>query len=407
MKGMACFVTAFAAISVLGLGPLGCKNKGGFSVYSTGGMSSATTASGGLISAGGAASEAGPPMSTGGAAGGSTGPVVATTGGSAGTAGAAPSAGGAAGPAGGSAVAGRTVTGGNAPSGGATAKTAGATGTAVPSTGGMMAGGAGGATNGGGGAPANGGASAVAGARGTGGATGNGGVSGACNGCQAHESCWTDASGSRCIESAVSVPGAFAIDATEVTRGQYSAWLATHPPTTGQAEICAWNTTFTPDATCMAKASVCQGDACATHPQPCVDWCDAAAYCKAIGRSLCTAENWTNACTSNGTYAACYATSFVRKTCNDYTLVGSTTVPVATMTGCQPPATSAFAGVFDLIGNLAEWVDKCTGSAGMSDTCRPYGLSFGNGAAAPVCSQYTYADRSATAEDTGFRCCAP
>ena len=282
---------------------------------------------------------------------------------------------------GGSAGATAINTGGSAATGGATSKTGGAFGT--------------------------GGSWAVAGASGTGGAIATGGVSGTCPGCQPNESCWSDSSSSRCIESSVRLPTAFAIDATEVTRGQYAAWLTTNPVTTGQVAVCAWNTSFTPDATCMAKSSVCQGTACTRHPQPCIDMCDAAAYCKAVGRRLCSDTEWTNACSSNGAYDAGYGTSLVFGTCNDYTAGTTTTVPVSSETGCQAPASSGFAGVFDMIGNLAEWVDNCSPSDGATDTCKPRGLSFGSGAAAPTCSQSTYAKRSAVNDNVGFRCCTP
>jgi formylglycine-generating enzyme required for sulfatase activity len=202
----------------------------------------------------------------------------------------------------------------------------------------------------------------------------------------------------------LSVPGAFAIDTTEVTRGQYAAWLATNPPTAGQSTLCAWNTTFTPDATCMAKPSVCQGAGCATHPQPCVDWCDAAAYCRAIGRSLCSDQNWANACSSNGAYDNCYGEGFATNPCNTFT---TTTIPVASKPDCQPPASSPFTGVFDMIGNLAEWVDICATSEGATDECKSRSYAFDPGAATPLCNQWYYRPRSAVLDTVGFRCCGP
>jgi formylglycine-generating enzyme required for sulfatase activity len=90
-------------------------------------------------------------------------------------------------------------------------------------------------------------------------------------------------------------------------------------------------------------------------------------------------------------------------TCNDYLDGRTTTIGVASKPGCQPPANSGFAGVFDLVGNVEEWVDDCNVGEGV---CRPRGLSFGMGAAAPHCSQSTYAERSAVRETLGFRCCA-
>jgi formylglycine-generating enzyme required for sulfatase activity len=206
---------------------------------------------------------------------------------------------------------------------------------------------------------------------------------------------------------AASIPTAerFSIDATEVTRGQYAAWLANNPSTAGQATVCAWNKSFEPDATCMAGASVCQGPSCAAHPQPCVDMCDAMAYCRAIGRDLCSDQDWTSACTSDGDYKTSYGTTVVSGACNDYTIFGSTTVAVASKPNCHAPSDSIFAGVYDMIGNLEEWVDSCLATVGASDTCKPRGLSFGMGAAAPICSQSTYAERSQARAELGFRCC--
>lgn len=293
-------------------------------------------------------------------------------------------------------------------------KTSGSTmvGGSPSTTGGMSAGGTTGKTSGnssnsaGGTTSKTGGNSSTGGVGGLGGSSANGGNTGGPT-CLAHETEWKDSTGpSRCVATFVSVPG-FAIDATEVTRGQYAAWLKTNPPSSGQPTVCAWNTTFTPDATCMADKSVCQGAACDTHPQPCVDHCDAAAYCKAIGRGLCTDANWLKTCTSDGAYEAVYGTSWARNKCNEYTIFGTTTVPVASMDGCQAPASSAFTGVFDLIGNLEEWVDSCRTSEGSGDSCPPRGLPFGMGAAAPLCENSIYAKRSQASPTLGFRCCTP
>jgi formylglycine-generating enzyme required for sulfatase activity len=154
----------------------------------------------------------------------------------------------------------------------------------------------------------------------------------------------------------------------------------------------------------MAGSTVCQGATCATHPQPCVDWCDAAAYCRAIGRSLCTDENWANACSSNGAYANGLGDTLVGDPCNTS---NTTTVPVASRSGCHPPAGSPFAGVFDMIGNIAEWVDYCVASTGATDDCRYRSYAFTYRAAGPMCNQWSYRARSGALDTVGIRCCAP
>jgi formylglycine-generating enzyme required for sulfatase activity len=179
--------------------------------------------------------------------------------------------------------------------------------------------------------------------------------------------------GRMCVAKSVQIPpnpNPFLIDATEVTRGQYAAWLATNPNPADiwQDATCSWNASFTPDTACMARSSVCKGADCANHPQVCIDMCDAVAYCRAIGKHLCSAYEWSNACTSNGVNQFTYGNSIGVGQCHDTTEPNSsTTVPVGTMPECQSPV-PGFAGIFDLIGNVSEWVADCTGSAGA--TCR-------------------------------------
>jgi formylglycine-generating enzyme len=334
------------------------------------------------------------------------GPNPSATGGTGGSAGGsaagAVSAGGIGGVAGRAASGGATSDAGSAGESGAPAGDAGA----QSGNGGVAAtGGAASTTGGSSGEQSSGGAGA-AGAAGAAGMSGAGGFPAACTDCRDLETCWTDGSGSRCIASSVPLPNGVRIDRTEVTREQYFAWLVREPATTDQPGECDWNDAFMPDPTCMTGSAVCQGEECATHPQPCVDLCDALAYCAAIGRHLCTESEWTSACSSDGAHVLGREEggSFGMSTCNDYVDGRTTTVAVGSKPGCQPPLDSGFAGVFDLIGNVEEWVDDCRAA---DEVCSPRGLSYGMGAAAPNCSQSTYAVRSMARENLGFRCCSP
>ena len=329
-----------------------------------------------------------------------------------------------------------TASGGAVSTGGSTGSSGGTGGRTTGSTssggsagasrgqgGGSSGTGGGGAASGGSAGPGGSSSRTTGGAAGNGGTSGTGGAAGGCTGCQSLEQCWN---GQLCVAKSVSVPAGFSIDATEVTRGQYAAWLETNPASTGQAAVCSWNTSFTPNATCMAQPSVCQGTECANHPQPCIDMCDASAYCNAVGKRLCgaigggsvsstapdlslniaTKSQWYNACSSNGVNQFTYGNSSVRGNCNDYLTFSTTTVPVASMPECQSPI-PGYAGVFDLIGNVSEWEDNCYGSAGQADGCRARGFSFRLSELMPMCSQFSSTYRSAAYDNVGFRCCVP
>jgi sulfatase modifying factor 1 len=283
-------------------------------------------------------------------------------------------------------------------------------------TGGVV--GKGGSSQGSGGMPGTGGVVGKGGSsQGSGGMPGTGGVIGACAACQSLEVCWDS---KLCVAESVPATVGLFIDATEVTRGQYSAWLATKPSAIGQESNCAWNTTFLPDSTCMARGSVCQGAGCAQHPQVCVDQCDAFAYCSSVGKSLCGAfgggsvppasmrdpekSKWHNACSSSGSKRITYGDSMIWGICNDATSGLQTTTPVGSKAACRSDI-SGYAGVYDLIGNVWEWEDNCNGSAGASDRCVVRGGSFGRSAAYQDCDLGLPQSRSDFGDNVGFRCC--
>ena len=312
------------------------------------------------------------------------------------------------------------TSGGRAVSGGSTATTGGR----ATSTGGNHSspqGGSGGDTGGRadtGGSNAEGGTAGnnVEGGSGGSSAGGDGGAPpGDECGCGPLEQCFD---GRLCVARSVVVPLGFAIDATEVTRAQYAAWLAVREDNPFQTPQCSWNEDFEPDAVCMKQPNVCQGADCGAHPQPCVDFCDAAVYCREIGKQICgsvdgvatdaagTDSEWLLACTANGKNQGISGEGFVRGQCNDQTGNAQTTVPVASKSECQSPE-PGYSGIFDLIGNLREWEDNCDTMNGNFDTCHLRGGTFGISAAAPLCGETVYAERGSFSETVGFRCCEP
>jgi formylglycine-generating enzyme len=261
-------------------------------------------------------------------------------------------------------------------------------------------------------------ASGSAGAGGSAGLGGSGGASVCQTSCTALEQCWN---GVLCVAKSVSLPSGFSIDATEVTQAQYHAWLATAPSTSGQASLCSWNTSYSPEASCLTSGGICETD-CLNHPQVCVDWCDAYAYCSAVGKRLCgrvgggsngyedlsnvSLSQWYNACTSNGANVYPYGDTYDAQTCNGSDKGVEITLPVGAASACQS-SVDGYRGIFDLGGNVWEWEDSCDSFYGRQDSCRLRGGSFENSRGSLLCDTNWSYTRDTNNRATGFRCCTP
>ena len=170
----------------------------------------------------------------------------------------------------------------------------------------------------------------------------------------------------------------------------------------------------------MAQPTVCQGATCDDQPQVCVDWCDAEAYCSSVGKQLCrgiggveygffdridaSKSQWSHACTSGGKNAYPYGASYDGQDCNGQDYGAGTTVPVASLDGCQS-SEPGYAGAFDLSGNVREWEGLCM------EECSVRGGSFllGDEAALgcnDLWSSASFAGRNEVFDDCGFRCCS-
>jgi hypothetical protein len=257
---------------------------------------------------------------------------------------------------------------------------------------------------------------AGAGGAGGGGGSAGGGGGSACSDEMAKVPIPTGAPGS---------PGSYCIDRTEVSSGQYAAWLATNPSTGGQTAGCAWNNTFAPQAS--AGTTNCENLALnydpvgrALRPVVCIDWCDAFAFCKAAGKRLCGAfgggsvasgalansksDEWFNACSANGANAYPYGATYDGARCVglDYGSVSS--IDVGTAVNCV----GGYPGLHDMSGNVAEWEDGCSGSTGSSDSCPIRGGYFNSSdlpSNSAACNAAPTTPRSRLSRQIGFRCC--
>lgn len=211
----------------------------------------------------------------------------------------------------------------------------------------------------------------------------------------------------------------YCIDSTEVTRGQYQAWLSTNP-VVEQGDECAWNDSFEPEASCMASL-YCQ-DGCGNHPQPCVDWCDASAYCAAVGKSLCgkydgspgdhllsdTQDQWYTACSSGDTNTYPYGDSYDAQDCNGQGYAGGIgdTVIAGSLASCSS-SVAGYTGAFDLSGNLSEWLNACGSLTEPLATCEIRGGSYLSDDYLLECETQVATQRDTTSNTIGFRCCRP
>lgn len=169
-----------------------------------------------------------------------------------------------------------------------------------------------------------------------------------------------------------------------------------------------------------------------TKPARCIDWCDAKAFCHWAGKQLCKGDTsggflsttdaidqWGKACSANGLQPYVYGPVAEAGACNvDFdhygTCYGNLGQPVCAATdvksfqSCVSPS-----GAFDMIGNVAEWVDLCGSSADAGDPdtlCIHRGGSFASTLQEATCQQHLGAgdsdSRKTRDRGLGLRCCA-
>jgi hypothetical protein len=151
-----------------------------------------------------------------------------------------------------------------------------------------------------------------------------------------------------CEYGVVEATAGVSIDATEVTRYQYMQFVAAAgQDTSGQPVYCAWNDSYEP-AFLYPPSQLDYN-----KPVVGVDWCDAYAYCKHVGRRLCgkigggalisgdfakpAQSQWMLACSKNGARVYPYGPTTIRP---------SATTPTTTSTRptsiSMPPTSARF-----------------------------------------------------------------
>jgi formylglycine-generating enzyme required for sulfatase activity len=198
--------------------------------------------------------------------------------------------------------------------------------------------------------------------------------------------------------------GSFCIDSTEATKAEYRAFVDSSPAADPADPLCAWNTSFAPVREWPPPPGAEE------NPVSDIDWCDAAAYCRWAGKRLCRAtgkapktssfsgdltSEWYLACSAGGTRPFPYGSTFDPQACD-----GSH--PVGSLPACE----GGIPGLFDMSGNLWEWEDKCTGTAGMGDFCKYRGGDFTNSEDNLSCAHEGVGFREGATQNVTVRCCA-
>lgn len=215
----------------------------------------------------------------------------------------------------------------------------------------------------------------------------------------------------------------FCVDATEVTQADYLAFLLSVGDASGitQPAECAFNTALKQPTPGCPKF-----DAGNEKPIYCVDWCDARAYCDWAGKRLCgkiggtahtplsaelTQEEWNFACTGGLVTKYPYGDAPMPGVCNipkentpDDPNDDEVKTDVGSLMGCQ----GGFPGLFDMQGNIAEWVDWCDPAADGSGAAACYvrgGHTYGSAEYWTCANVAEFHPRNETALEVGFRCC--
>jgi sulfatase modifying factor 1 len=155
------------------------------------------------------------------------------------------------------------------------------------------------------------------------------------------------------------------------------------------------------------------------QPQVYVDWCEAAMYCQWAKKRLCgsrsggqlpnstpvasSSDAWWYACSQGGLREYAYGSYWDAGACNSDNM-NSQPTDVATHAGCV----GGYPGLYDMTGNVKEWIASCDNDNGNNDNCRLLGGSYNDDPSHSTCDSTDTQHRDHNTDNNiGFRCCWP
>ena len=180
-----------------------------------------------------------------------------------------------------------------------------------------------------------------------------------------------------------------------------------------QIPACAGNVSFThtPDGTCPTFNESNE------LPVWCIDWCDARAYCEWAGKRLCkkidgdpldfdddpVLGEWHFACSGGLQTLYPYGDDPDDTACHIDDMINKE--PVASFPGCE----GGYPGLFDMQGNVHEWVDACESDEPTAQCRVRGGGTYGAAvqwSCARVEAQMGFDRLDNNSRTVGARCCA-
>jgi hypothetical protein len=132
-------------------------------------------------------------------------------------------------------------------------------------------------------------------------------------------------------------------------------------------------------------------------PWALVTWDGARAACQAAGKRLCRDEEWAAACGGPEGLRYPYGAFYEDRTCNGQDRGEGVALPAGSLPGCE----GGYPGLFDMSGNVWEWIDLCDG-----ESCTVRGGSFYDIFGTLLqCTTARERGRSTEVPNIGFRCC--